>query len=207
MPETTRLPNAVVIGAPKCGTTWLYDNLRGHPDIATPRKEIHYFSNHLDKGLDWYAAFFAKVDRGQKIVLDVATTYIYHHDYFGLFFDYNRDIAALIRETLGCPKLIAIVRDPVQRAFSNYINLMQGVLKYGAAYGGKPRLLDADTARAWGIEFTAHWLGDFDRQIRNFYAPATFEAALFTSPGADSRVASTISTSSTICAPSAATIC
>lgn len=40
------LPNLLIIGAQKAGTTWLADNLRQHPDIFLTGKELHFF----DKG-------------------------------------------------------------------------------------------------------------------------------------------------------------
>ena len=46
-----RLPNFVVVGAPKCGTTSLYHYLRQHPEVFLPsQKELHYFSHgHLSR--------------------------------------------------------------------------------------------------------------------------------------------------------------
>jgi hypothetical protein len=63
------LPNFLIIGAEKAGTTWLYDRLKRHPDIFMPEvKEIHYFnsrkstlesnSHYEDHDLDWYRDFF-----------------------------------------------------------------------------------------------------------------------------------------------------
>jgi hypothetical protein len=52
MPE----PNFIVIGAQKSGTTWLYRNLRQHPDIFMPpeqHKELFFFSYRYNRGWDW----------------------------------------------------------------------------------------------------------------------------------------------------------
>ncbi len=51
------------IGAQKSGTTWLYMNLRRHPQILLPDiKELHFWDQQRDKGLDWYRAFFETGD-------------------------------------------------------------------------------------------------------------------------------------------------
>src|SRR5947207_15540157 len=54
------LPHFLCIGAQKAGTTWLYENLRVHPQIAvSPRKEEHYFDLRYHRGLKYYAAQFS----------------------------------------------------------------------------------------------------------------------------------------------------
>ena len=48
------LPDFLGIGAQRSGTTWLYEQLRGHPQVvmSSKRKEIHFFDRHYDRGLD-----------------------------------------------------------------------------------------------------------------------------------------------------------
>jgi hypothetical protein len=55
-------PTFLVIGAQKCGTTWLEAMLRQHPEVFVPvTKELHFFdkSYHYDRGLEWYEAHFS----------------------------------------------------------------------------------------------------------------------------------------------------
>ena len=53
------LPDFVVVGAQKAGTTSLYRMLRKHPQIHMPRtKELHFFDVHWDKGVEWYSEQF-----------------------------------------------------------------------------------------------------------------------------------------------------
>lgn len=48
-------PTFIGIGAMKCATTWISECLRCHPEIfMNCPTEIHLFSNHYDKGFDWY---------------------------------------------------------------------------------------------------------------------------------------------------------
>jgi len=113
------LPNFLVIGAEKAGTTWLYDTLKQHPDIFLPdTKELSYF-NRLDSNLKpsdyfvtlplkWYEDFFS--DRAHEHATgDISPMYIC-----------DTEAPARIAKTLPNAKLIAILRDPIERAASQY---------------------------------------------------------------------------------------
>lgn len=106
------LPNLLIIGAPKCGTTSLHHYLNAHPDITmSDVKELDFFvsDRNWGNGLDWYRSNFTENTplRGES-----STSYTR---------DRNADQAAqLIREVLGTPKLIYLVRDPVDRIRSDY---------------------------------------------------------------------------------------
>lgn len=68
----------IVVGAERCGTTWLADMLRQHRDVFIPvQKEIHYFNRkfvdfpdidnyNFDKPIDWYWRFYAEAAAGKK---------------------------------------------------------------------------------------------------------------------------------------------
>lgn len=128
---TAQLPNFVVLGAPKCGTTSLYYYLRQHPQVYLPeRKELHYFSYELLRRiaggpgdqhalsmmcatLDEYAAFYRDV-AGEAAIGDISPSYFY-------FTEVARDI----HDRLGGPRAIVMLRDPVQKAFSQYMHLVR----------------------------------------------------------------------------------
>lgn len=55
-----RLPNFVIIGAPKCGTSWLRLVLAEHPGIIMVHEEIEFFSHNLGSRLEWYRRHFAE---------------------------------------------------------------------------------------------------------------------------------------------------
>lgn len=115
----------LVIGAEKCGTTWLADMLRQHPDIFIPsEKELFYFNERFFESpelpnynarqpLDWYLAFFKKAAVGQ-IKGEASVAYIW-------------DPAAPQRIAEFDPhlKLIAVLRNPIDRAFSQYLYFIQ----------------------------------------------------------------------------------
>ena len=66
---------AFLIGAMKCGTSSLFRYLEQHPDlVGCEPKEVHFFTNHYDRGLDWYLGTWP-ADRAGKMLLDGSTSY------------------------------------------------------------------------------------------------------------------------------------
>jgi len=109
------LPNFLVIGAPRSGTTWIDENLRCHPDVFMPkRKELHFFDRHFDRGLPYYESLFADW-AGQKAAGEATPDYLH-----GVYSKNN--IPAHIKKCLPNVKLIACLRNPVERAYSRYWN-------------------------------------------------------------------------------------
>ncbi len=102
------LPNFVVIGAMRSGSTSLYKYLQVHPQVFMPRKEIHFFDRRWDRGVDWYLTRF-EGHAGQPAVGEATPTYL-------------ADPLALERmaQTIPEARLLAILRDPVERAYSHY---------------------------------------------------------------------------------------
>jgi hypothetical protein len=106
-----RRPEALVIGAPKCGTTSLMAYLGAHPQVwSQPRKELHFFNNRWDWGLEWYAAQFPhRGPAGPRVRLEGTPDYLQ-----------NPAIAERVKQTLAGVKLIVLLREPVKRALSWY---------------------------------------------------------------------------------------
>src|SRR5690348_11928752 len=79
------LPNFLVIGVEKGGTTWLHTQLKKHPEIFLPNtKEVHFFNKYNSNfvahdyfkfGLDWYREFFKDYE-GQQAIGEVTPMYI-----------------------------------------------------------------------------------------------------------------------------------
>ena len=102
-------PEAMIIGAPKCGTTSLIGCLSGHPAVwAHPRKELHFFDNHWSWGSSWYACQFPVFRQGSGIVRMEATP-----NYLQL-----PECPERVKQTAPNCRLIILLRDPVQRALS-----------------------------------------------------------------------------------------
>jgi hypothetical protein len=115
------LPNFLIIGAQKAGTTWLAKCLGEHPDVFIPEiKEIYYFDRYYDNGLAWYEAYFEPWS-GEKAVGEGTVGYIR-----------STTSPGRIHDTLGDDvKLIANLRHPVDRAYSAYrMHLSRGEIAY-----------------------------------------------------------------------------
>jgi hypothetical protein len=105
------LPDFLVIGAAKAGTTWLVSCLRRHPDVFIPLEEIHYWTRnleHRDGVHSWYGRMFRDARRGQ-LVGENSNSYLM-----------QPDAAELIARDLPGVKLVAILRNPIERAYSSY---------------------------------------------------------------------------------------
>jgi hypothetical protein len=103
------LPTALIIGAQKAGTSALYAWLRRHPGIAGPSwKEVNYFDRRYAKGERWYRGNFPRAPEG-AVVVEASTGYLLH------------PLAPeRARRLLPDARLVALVRDPVSRAYSHY---------------------------------------------------------------------------------------
>ena len=109
-----RMPDFLIIGAQKCGTTSLFDFLIQHPNIGKPhKKEISYFSYKYFRGTNWYKSFFPIFLPGftQNFSLtgEATTEYICYPK-----------SAQRIAKTIPKIKLIVLLRNPVDRAYSHY---------------------------------------------------------------------------------------
>jgi hypothetical protein len=103
-----RLPDVVIVGAMKGGTTSLFSYLAQHPEIhGSIRKEVHYFDRHFKRGNTWYRKHFTR--RGDGVVLEATPDYMFH-----------KSSLDRIRTVLPNAKLIIVLRDPVRRAYSHY---------------------------------------------------------------------------------------
>lgn len=100
----------LIIGATKSATTWLQQSLQQHPSISMPDPEIHYFSREYDRGADWYLSHFASDDKSIK------------GEKSNSYMD-TQDACARIRKDLPKVKLIAQLRNPIERAYSDYCML------------------------------------------------------------------------------------
>src|SRR5215831_18496905 len=86
-PAERALPDFIVIGAQKSGTSSMFSYLRQHPQVARPmHKEIYYFDRHYSRGLSWYLCNFparATLDRradrdGRRhVTFEATATYIF----------------------------------------------------------------------------------------------------------------------------------
>jgi hypothetical protein len=123
-------PQLIVGGAAKSGTTALYYYLRQHPGYCLPeKKELHFFSRpwlegklagpgdrfvlaEVPKTLDEYLSFFSHCNVNQ-VAVDNSPSYLFHHQ-----------AAEAMKGNLGEVGIVFILRNPAEKAFSQYLHLV-----------------------------------------------------------------------------------
>ena len=103
-------PDFLIIGTQKAGTTSLHAYLSAHPGLqpASGRKELHYFNIYYHRGLAWYLSHFPRrFSWDRRLLFEATPDYLWHPS-----------VPARIRRQIGRPKLIAVLRNPAERAYS-----------------------------------------------------------------------------------------
>ena len=112
------IPDFLVIGAKRCGTTSLYQHLPEHPCISkSPHDNMGFFNDNFHLGVNWYKSFFPttftrkkiKSKFGNFLAFDVTTKYME-----------EESTANNVYQTKPNMKIIIILRNPVDRAYSQY---------------------------------------------------------------------------------------
>jgi hypothetical protein len=108
-----RLPDFLCVGIEKCGTTSLYELLKQHPAIGlSSHKETHFFNTYWDNGLAWYEEKFSAIPDACLRIGEITPSY---HRF--------PEVIPRIQQTLGKDvKILILLREPRQRAFSHYIH-------------------------------------------------------------------------------------
>lgn len=109
MRQRRELPDAVILGAMKSGTSSLHNYLVQHPGVIEPlRKEVHYFDVNFERGESWYRAHFGRAGE-PGCNLDSSPYYLFHPA-----------VPQRLHALLPQARLIVLLRDPVRRAYSHY---------------------------------------------------------------------------------------
>ncbi|HEX8318901.1 sulfotransferase [Longimicrobium sp.] len=141
------------IGPQRAGTTWLYECLRGHPDLCFPQgvKETFFFDVRFGNGEEWYASHFRHARPGQRLA-EIGPTYLEH-----------REAPRRVREHSPGALVVANLRHPAERTFSLYLHhLKKGRVagSFGQAVEAMPSILD-------GSRYATHlprWFREFGRE-------------------------------------------
>jgi len=148
-----KLPDFLIIGAQRSGTSTLYQYVARHPNVRGAfRKEVHYFDWYYDRGLDWYRANFPF----KGLTGESSPSYLVH-----------ADVPARVKTVLPDVKLIAILRNPVERAYSAYnrnVRRKRESRSFAEAIAGGPMLEFAYLERGLYAEQIEHWLQHFRRE-------------------------------------------
>jgi hypothetical protein len=165
------LPDFLILGAQKAGTTALYAYLRGHPEIPGPWvKEVSFFDRHYARGESWYRAHLPIRGRG-KVVGEASPSYLFH------------PLAPeRVARMLPAARLIALLRNPVDRAFSHYqheVALGREQLSFEEALAHEDERMDREVEHMlrdpayfshpwWNYTYAAR--GRYAEQLERWYA-------------------------------------
>jgi hypothetical protein len=185
-------PNFLIIGAAKCGTTSLYHYLRQHPEVyMSPIKEPNHFSTDILPSE--FSSEYKLYERSKQLNVaeyvkgDMKTeqwgAYVHdEHIYNQLFkfasgykargeisnsYLYSGVAARNIFEKHPDMKIVAILRQPAERAYSHYLaNLRDG--RTTLSFRDEVQFDDAKTRHGWGISHLYYELGLYAEQIERF---------------------------------------
>ena len=119
-----RLPDFVIIGAMKSGTTSLYSFIVKHPAVApAAKKELHYFSVQYARGELWYRSNFP-TNLSRCIFYKKTSQRLHSGEASPLYLFYPL-VPGRMKKTLPDVKLIVILRNPVDRAYSHYYHSLR----------------------------------------------------------------------------------
>jgi hypothetical protein len=166
------LPDFLIIGAQKAGTTALYSYLREHPAIAGPPwKEVSFFDRHFWRGDAWYRGHFpnrlylrrVRARAGvEPIVGEASPSYVFHPLA-------PQRVAALVPDV----RLIVLVRNPVDRALSHYhheVALGREPLPFEDALEQEDARLEGELERMLEPRYFSHAWWNFTYRARGRYA-------------------------------------
>ncbi|MCA1059073.1 sulfotransferase domain-containing protein [Rossellomorea aquimaris] len=103
------IPHFIILGGAKCGTTSLYFYLNQHPQILPSSKKELFFFNKSSKTVEWYRNQFPESVKSDEITGEGTPIYLVHPQVARRIYEYNPKI-----------KLIVLLRNPVERAYSQY---------------------------------------------------------------------------------------
>jgi len=167
-----KLPNFLIVGAERSGTTSLYYYLMEHPQIFLPkRKECRFFSNmsgnhrgpgdeymnnSIIKNIKDYKFLFEGVSK-EKAIGDISPDYLYFY----------KNSINNINKYLISPKIIIILRDPIKRAYSNYfLHIREGREKLSFEEAIKEDENRRNQNWAWGWYFVD--VGFYYNQVKAY---------------------------------------
>jgi len=165
-------PNFIIIGAMKAATTSLYTYIKQHPDIfMTKVKEPMFFNNFQQENnynilgskskksttLEEYLAMF-KDAKNEKAIGEASPAYIY-----------NENAPYLIKENLPDVKIIAILRQPTDRAYSNFLHTKRADRENVNSFGQAIKIEKERISDNWSPLYHYIQKGFYSVQLKRYY--------------------------------------
>ncbi len=154
-------PNFFIVGAAKSGTSSLWKYLKENQEVFMPDDELYkepsYFSISFELGIDWYLDFFKKANpQIHKVIGEASTSYLTHPEAAQRIYEFNRQ-----------SKIIIILRNPAERAYSLYRWMVQDGYEYAGTF---ERALILENKR-------------INKKIPNYYEPEYYYNYLYFNSG------------------------
>jgi hypothetical protein len=166
------LPDFLILGAQKAGTTALFSYLRQHPSIAGPPwKEVSFFDRHYRRGTAWYRGNFPNTlylrrmqsrTGAKPVVGEASPSYVFHP--LG---------AERVQTVVPGARLIVLVRNPIDRALSHYhheVALGREALSFEDALAAEESRMHGELERMQDPAYFSHAWWNFTYVSRGLYA-------------------------------------
>lgn len=152
------LPQCIIIGSRKAGTRALLNYLNLHPDIRIAKTEVHYFdeAENYQGGLEWYRKRMPYSFQGQVTVEKTPAYFV------------TRGVPQRVHQMNSTVKLLLIVRDPTERAVSDYLQIyLNQVEKYGSGPSFRELAINKETGQV-DLTYQAITRSLYDRYMRRW---------------------------------------
>ena len=155
-----RYPDFIIAGAPRSATTWLYVLADRHPQIAMakpvrPEPKFFLIDDLYQRGLEHYASRWFDALPGDRMLGEKSTDYL------------ESSLAARrIRDSLPKVRLVFLLRDPIERAYSNYLWTRQN----GMETETFERALELEEERERNLPQSLRYARPFSYFSRGLYA-------------------------------------
>ena len=173
------LPDFLLAGSAKCGTTTIFQYLQRQSSVFLPElKEPFYFSfgnekpNYTDARFNskviWkteeYLALFQNA-KSTQLIGDASTSYLYTAE------KTIQNVKSLYKEKASDLKIIVILRNPTERAFSHYTHLIRnGIEKLDFSEAITPQNIEQRSKEMWGFDYTGYGMYGAQMEVfKNFF--------------------------------------
>ena len=173
------LPDFLLAGSAKCGTTTIFQYLQRQSSVFLPElKEPFYFSFGNEKPTYTDARFNSKViwkteeylalfqnAKTTQLIGDASTSYLYTAE------KTIQNVKSLYKEKASDLKIIVILRNPAERAFSHYTHLIRnGIEKLEFSEAIAPQHIEQRSKEMWGFDYTGYGLYGAQMEVfKNFF--------------------------------------
>lgn len=175
--SSQKLPTFLIIGATKGGTTSLYNYLNQHPQIfMSEEKEPHFFAfenKHPDfkgPGADEFNAKIFTNFKSYQHLFQESTGTQARGEASAMYIYYSNSPHSIKKHLGEQPKLILILRNPVDRAYSSYLHLVRDGLEDSKTFRIALEQEKERKERNWLPLFFYKELGLYDKQLKHYYS-------------------------------------